>query len=69
MKKNVEVSNKPKKNYNDVSNYKPTGMIYSSELIKTIKDKKLINQLILIQILSHHIHLLFLILFYMFVHL
>ena len=39
MKKNVEVSNKPKKDFNDISNYKPTGMIYSSELIKTIKDK------------------------------
>ena len=39
LKKDVEVSAKPKKNYNDVSNYKPTGMIYSSELIKTITDK------------------------------
>ena len=39
LKKNVEISVKPKKDYNDISNYKPTGMIYSSELIKTISDK------------------------------
>ena len=39
LKKNVEIASKPKKNYNDISSYKPTGMIYSSELIKTISDK------------------------------
>ncbi len=39
LKKDVEVAAKPKKDYNDISNYKPTGMIYSSELIKTIRDK------------------------------
>jgi len=39
IKKNVEVAEKPKKDYNEISNYKPTGMIYSTELIKIIKDK------------------------------
>lgn len=39
IKKEVDVYEKPKKDFNDISNYKPTGMIYSTELIKIIKDK------------------------------